>query len=114
MKSTQNQIEGYAQQAPYVIDLSVDFRLNSSQAHFASRVGCNAAACKALTVDWLVERMQSLGYTRAYVDRAVNAVGLIGEGLRLGLDQCAAFMLSSGWSKDICLRSGFRNLGKDA
>jgi [amino group carrier protein]-lysine/ornithine hydrolase len=37
---------------------------------------------EAPAVDWLVGRMRSVGYTRAYADAAGNAVGLIGEGPR--------------------------------
>ena len=33
-------------------------------------------------VDWLVARMQSLGYTQAFRDEAGNAVGVMGEGAR--------------------------------
>jgi hypothetical protein len=37
---------------------------------------------EAPAVDWLVRRMRSVGYTRAYADAAGNAVGLIGDGPR--------------------------------
>src|SRR5512134_1371926 len=31
-------------------------------------------------VTWLIERMQTLGFTRSYVDAAGNAVGWMGDG----------------------------------
>src|SRR3546814_5726214 len=34
------------------------------------------------SVEWLVGRMRALGYSRASVDEAGNAVGLMGEGER--------------------------------
>lgn len=38
------------------------------------------SGCECNAVAWLVERMQSLGYERAYIDPAGNAVGVIGSG----------------------------------
>jgi len=37
---------------------------------------------EAQAVNWLVARMQSLGYQQAYVDEAGNAVGVMGDGPR--------------------------------
>lgn len=34
------------------------------------------------TVQWLVSRMKSLGYDRAFIDEAGNAVGVMGQGPR--------------------------------
>ena len=42
-----------------------------------SPTGSESAACA-----WLVERMQQLGYDRAFVDEAGNAVGVLGTGPR--------------------------------
>src|SRR5437763_769852 len=36
-------------------------------------------------VDWLVERMCGLGFSRAFVDPAGNAVGVMGDGPRQAL-----------------------------
>ena len=37
---------------------------------------------EAGAVTWLVERMQSLGFTRAFMDKTGNAVGVMGIGDR--------------------------------
>jgi LysW-gamma-L-lysine carboxypeptidase len=40
---------------------------------------------EAAAVDWLVARMQALGYTRVEADGSGNAIGVMGSGLRQGM-----------------------------
>lgn len=67
-----------------VTDYEADKRIRKRMSDFDTLIGLvsqySPSGSERRAVEWLVERMKSLGYDKSFIDEAGNAVGVMGKG----------------------------------